>query len=52
VKSGDKVLISANGVQVNGKERSSQIFWGFNKSQKIVIPLTPCYEWEEWCPTI
>lgn len=26
VKSGDKVLISANGVQVNGKERSSQIF--------------------------
>ena len=26
VKSGDKVLISASGVQVNGKERSSQIF--------------------------
>ena len=26
VKSGDKVLISASGVQVNGKERGSQIF--------------------------
>lgn len=26
VNSGDKVLISANGVQVNGKERGSQIF--------------------------
>ncbi|HAA33002.1 MAG TPA: hypothetical protein DCE56_41400 [Cyanobacteria bacterium UBA8553] len=26
VKSGDQVLISASGVQVNGKERSSQIF--------------------------
>ncbi len=26
VKSGDKVLISANGVQVNGKDRGSQIF--------------------------